>query len=113
MQQYRKDHFTVLYEYEINGRLKSPEWYRKEGRCPVTPEEVVLLLSAAGVHRSRGVFLVGGDGVFGGARRLAAIRSLFPRSFTLRDVLSSAELAPFGDSIQKVGERAYLSSLQW
>ncbi|GJP50871.1 hypothetical protein CLOM_g10025 [Closterium sp. NIES-68] len=51
--------FPVLHDYERQGRLNAPDWYRRIGRCPVAPEEAAVVLAAMGLRRTRPVFLVG------------------------------------------------------
>ncbi|KAJ7541519.1 hypothetical protein O6H91_10G063900 [Diphasiastrum complanatum] len=48
------------------------------GKCPLTPEEVGLILHAMGFNNSTRIYVAAGD-IFGGERFLSPLRSLFPR----------------------------------
>ncbi|XP_047310521.1 O-fucosyltransferase 1 [Impatiens glandulifera] len=51
---------------------------RAIGKCPLTPEEVGLILRAMGFENSTRIYLAAGD-LFGGERFMKPFRSLFPR----------------------------------
>ena len=59
-------------EKVINSELK-----RKEGLCPLTPEETALTLSALGIDRNVQIYIAAGE-IYGGKRRLKALTDVFP-----------------------------------
>ncbi|KAH0857483.1 hypothetical protein Bca4012_042423 [Brassica carinata] len=75
-------------------RMPSPEDLRTEGLCPLSPEEAVLMLAGLGFNRKTRVFVAGAN-IYGGAKRLAALTSLYPNLVTKENVLSETELEPF------------------
>ncbi|KAH6782485.1 O-fucosyltransferase family protein [Perilla frutescens var. frutescens] len=67
----------------------NPERERRQGRCPLTPEEVGLLLRALGYGRETHIFVASGE-VYGGETTLAPLKALFP-NFYSKDILASQE----------------------
>lgn len=59
-------------EKDINSYLK-----RKEGLCPLTPEETALVLTALGIDRDVQIYIAAGE-IYGGQRRLANLEAAFP-----------------------------------
>jgi len=51
---------------------------RSQGLCPLTPEEAALVLRALGFGRETQIYIAAGE-IYGGERRLAQLRALFPR----------------------------------
>lgn len=56
----------------IDSNLK-----RKEGLCPLTPEETALTLRALGVDHNVQIYIAAGA-IYGGERRMASLASAFP-----------------------------------
>ncbi|KAF7825017.1 O-fucosyltransferase 1 [Senna tora] len=65
---------------------------RAIGKCPLTPEEVGLILRAMGFDNSTRIYLAAGE-LFGGDRFMRPFRSLFPRLENHSSVEPSEELA--------------------
>ncbi|RHN81907.1 putative GDP-fucose protein O-fucosyltransferase [Medicago truncatula] len=65
---------------------------RAIGKCPLTPEEVGLILRALGFDNSTRIYLAAGE-LFGGDRFMNPFRSLFPRLENHSSVDHSEELA--------------------
>lgn len=59
-------------EKVIDSELK-----RKEGLCPLTPEETSLVLSALGINRNVQIYIASGE-IYGGERRMENLASAFP-----------------------------------
>ncbi|KAK6131421.1 hypothetical protein DH2020_034824 [Rehmannia glutinosa] len=75
-------------------KTPNPDRERRQGRCPLTPEEVGLLLRALGYDRQTHIFVASGE-VYGGEETLAPLKALFP-NFYSKDILASQEeLKPF------------------
>ncbi|KAB2636377.1 hypothetical protein D8674_026911 [Pyrus ussuriensis x Pyrus communis] len=72
----------------------NPDKVRRHGRCPLTPEEVGLMLRALGFGRDVHLYVASGD-VYGGEETLAPLKTLFPNFHTKETLLSKEELAPF------------------
>ncbi|KAK9267573.1 hypothetical protein L1049_010001 [Liquidambar formosana] len=58
LQAYREIHFPLLIERLKNLKPVSPTELRKLGRCPLTPEEAALVLSALGFKH--GTYIISG-----------------------------------------------------
>ncbi|XP_010246469.1 PREDICTED: uncharacterized protein At1g04910-like isoform X2 [Nelumbo nucifera] len=93
LQAYRESHFPLLVERLKNSRSVSPEELRKLGKCPLTPEEAALMLSALGFKRSTYIYLAGSN-IYGGQSRMHPFTSLYPNLVTKEDFLTPSELAP-------------------
>lgn len=50
---------------------------RKEGRCPLEPAEVAVLLRAMGYPKETQIYVASGQ-VYGGHNRMAPLRNMFP-----------------------------------
>ncbi|KAL0326009.1 UNVERIFIED_CONTAM: O-fucosyltransferase 16 [Sesamum radiatum] len=64
----------------------NPERERRQGRCPLTPEEVGLLLRALGYDRETHIYVASGE-VYGGEATLAPLKASSPTS-TQKDTLA-------------------------
>ncbi|KAJ7979145.1 O-fucosyltransferase family protein [Quillaja saponaria] len=83
LSKYRKENFadkTLIYKER-----------RAIGKCPLTPEEVGLILHALGFDNSTRIYLAAGE-LFGGDRFMKPFRALFPRLDNHSTVESSDEL---------------------
>ncbi|XP_057841686.2 O-fucosyltransferase 2 isoform X1 [Cryptomeria japonica] len=96
LQAYRDIHFPTLTMYKKSVKLPSAEALRSMGRCPLTPEEAVLMLAAIGFKRGTHIYLAGAH-IYGGQSRMVALTSLYPNLVTKEDLLSSAEIQPFAN----------------
>jgi len=77
----------------VNSLISSKE-LKKKGKCPLTPEEVALVLSALGFGPKTYIFLAGSN-IYGGRSRMIPLTKLFPNMVTKEDLLTPSELAPF------------------
>ncbi|KAL9231894.1 hypothetical protein vseg_007057 [Gypsophila vaccaria] len=72
----------------------NPDKQRRQGRCPLTPEEVGLMLRALGYGSDVHIYVASGE-VYGGEETLAPLRKLFPNFYSKDTIASNEELAPF------------------
>ncbi|KAK4284901.1 hypothetical protein QN277_001672 [Acacia crassicarpa] len=84
---------------EIRKRWKSlhasdPDKGRRRGRCPLTPEEVGLMLRALGFGSDVPLYVASGE-LYGGEETLAPLKALFPNFHSKETLLTKQELAPF------------------
>ncbi|KAH9329534.1 hypothetical protein KI387_001642, partial [Taxus chinensis] len=96
LQAYRDIHFPTLTIYKKSVKIPSPEILRSMGRCPLTPEEAVLMLAALGFKRATRIYLAGAH-IYGGQSRMVALTSLYPNLVTKEDLLTSEEIRPFAN----------------
>ncbi|KAI3747576.1 hypothetical protein L6452_10078 [Arctium lappa] len=73
----------------LNSRFTDVE-LRNQGRCPLTPEEIGLLLAALGFDNSTRLYLASHK-VYGGEARISALRKLFPQIEDKKSLASAAE----------------------
>lgn len=50
---------------------------RKEGLCPLTPEETALILTALGINHDVQIYIAAGE-IYGGSRRMASLAAAYP-----------------------------------
>ncbi|PSS18010.1 GDP-fucose protein O-fucosyltransferase isoform 1 [Actinidia chinensis var. chinensis] len=72
----------------------NPDKGRRQGKCPLTPEEVGLMLRALGYGKDVHIYVASGD-VYGGEETLAPLKSLFPNFYSKDTLASKEELEPF------------------
>ncbi|GJN38583.1 hypothetical protein PR202_gb27640 [Eleusine coracana subsp. coracana] len=104
LQAYRETHFPTL-ATRLRNTTVSPEEQRSLGRCPLTPEEAGLVLSALGYDRRTFIYVAGSQ-IYGGAPRLRPLTRLYPNLVTKEDVLTADELAPFKNYSSRVKIKA-------
>lgn len=68
----------------------SPLEERKRGKCPLTPEEVGVLLRALGFKNDTYLYVASGE-IYGGEATLQPLRELFP-NFNTKEALAGEEL---------------------
>lgn len=94
LEMYRQIHFPALTEIKRTTKLPSAAFLRSEGKCPLAPEEAVLMLAAIGFKRGTSIYIAGAE-IYGGRHRMAAISRLYPALVTKETLLSPSELEPF------------------
>ncbi|KAG0606464.1 hypothetical protein M758_9G142600 [Ceratodon purpureus] len=71
-----------------------PENLRMNGSCPLTPDEMGLLLSGLGFLNSTPVYMAGKD-LYGGQARIKPLREIFPSLHSKYTLATKKELKPF------------------
>ncbi|XP_073009868.1 O-fucosyltransferase 15-like isoform X2 [Typha latifolia] len=94
LEAFRAVHFPALTLLRKTTKVPSAGFLRSEGKCPLTPEESVLMLAALGFKRSTRIYIAGAE-IYGGKLRMAAISRLYPNIATKESLLSSSEIEPF------------------
>ncbi|XP_077246804.1 O-fucosyltransferase 16-like isoform X2 [Tasmannia lanceolata] len=74
--------------------ISNPEKERRHGKCPLTPEEVGLMLRALGFGNDVHIYVASGE-VYGGEETLAPLKALFPNFHSKEILASKEELVPF------------------
>ncbi|KAJ7966955.1 O-fucosyltransferase family protein [Quillaja saponaria] len=72
----------------------NPDKARRQGRCPLTPEEVGLMLRALGYGSDVHIYVASGE-VYGGEETLAPLKALFPNYHSKETIATKEELEPF------------------
>lgn len=81
-----------MHHYHL--QTKNPEKERRHGKCPLSPEEVGLMLRALGFGNDVHIYVASGE-VYGGEETLAPLKALFPNFHTKETLASKEELAEF------------------
>lgn len=84
---------------------------RKEGLCPLTPEETALTLRALGIDRSVQIYIAAGE-IYGGKRRMATLAASFPNLVRKETLLEPSELQFFKNHSSQMAALDYLVSLE-
>lgn len=82
---------------------------RLEGLCPLTPEEIALVLQALGFARSTRIYIASGE-IYGGERRLATLRAAYPNLVRKEMLLSQDDLRPFQNHSTQMAALDYMVS---
>ncbi|KAK1315586.1 Uncharacterized protein QJS10_CPA05g01500 [Acorus calamus] len=82
----------VIWQGRVLNSQFTDEELRSQGRCPLTPEEIGLLLAALGFDNTTSLYLASHK-VYGGEARISALRKLFPLMEDKKSLASEAELA--------------------
>ncbi|KAF7138265.1 hypothetical protein RHSIM_Rhsim07G0254800 [Rhododendron simsii] len=72
----------------------NPDRGRRQGKCPLTPEEVGLMLRALGYGKDVHIYVASGE-VYRGEETLAPLKVLFPNFYSKDTLASKEELEPF------------------
>ncbi|KAH0900317.1 hypothetical protein HID58_049885 [Brassica napus] len=82
----------MIWQGRVLNSQFTDEELRSQGRCPLTPEEMGLLLAAFGFDNNTRLYLASHK-VYGGEARISALRQVFPRMEDKRSLASSEERA--------------------
>ncbi|CAN6987249.1 unnamed protein product [Brassica rapa subsp. trilocularis] len=82
----------VIWQGRVLNSQFTDEELRNKGRCPLTPEEIGLLLSALGFTNNTRLYLASHQ-VYGGEARISTLRKLFPVLENKKSLASPEELA--------------------
>ncbi|KAL3685338.1 hypothetical protein R1sor_003360 [Riccia sorocarpa] len=92
------------------GRVPNEQFTENEirhlGRCPLTPEELAIMLAGLGFSSRTRVYLASHK-VYGGEARMAHLRNLFPNMFDKLSLATEAELEPFKDRSSQLAALDY------
>ncbi|XP_058112465.1 rhamnogalacturonan I rhamnosyltransferase 1-like [Magnolia sinica] len=93
-------------EKVINSDLK-----RKDGLCPLTPEETALILKALDIDRNVRIYIAAGE-IYGGERRMLSLSSAYPNLVRKETLLESSDLRLFQNHSSQMAALDYLVSLE-
>lgn len=104
---YRRD----LWQGRVSNSRRSELELRRDGKCPLTPEEIGLMLAALGFSNRTRLY-VASYKVYGGAPRMAALRKLFPLMQNKYSLTAQQEIALFKNKASQLAALDYYVSLQ-
>nr|CAD1829190.1 unnamed protein product [Ananas comosus var. bracteatus] len=81
----------VIWQGRVLNSQFTDEELRSQGRCPLTPEEIGLLLAALGFDSKTHLYLASHK-VYGGESRISTLRKLFPLMEDKKSLASVEEL---------------------
>ncbi|KAH9290803.1 hypothetical protein KI387_034920, partial [Taxus chinensis] len=84
---------------------------RKEGRCPLEPGEVAVILKAMGYPKETQIYVASGQ-VYGGQNRMGPLRNMFPNLVTKEELTRKEELNPFRKHITSLAALDFLVCLK-
>ncbi|CAJ1975494.1 unnamed protein product [Sphenostylis stenocarpa] len=90
----------------INSDLK-----RKDGLCPLTPEETSLTLRALDIDQNIQIYIAAGE-IYGGNRRMASLAKNYPRLVRKETLLEPSDLQFFQNHSSQMAALDYLVSLE-
>ncbi|KAL8132274.1 hypothetical protein AgCh_007957 [Apium graveolens] len=90
----------------INSDLK-----RKDGLCPLTPEETALTLRALDIDRDIQIYIAAGE-IYGGEKRMASLTAAYPKVVRKETLLGSSDLGYFQNHSSQMAALDYLVSLE-
>ncbi|WVZ04563.1 hypothetical protein V8G54_017909 [Vigna mungo] len=93
-------------EKVINSELK-----RKDGLCPLTPEETSLVLTALGIDHNVQIYISAGE-IYGGEKRMESLLGDFPNLVRKETLLEPSELMYFQNHSSQMAAVDYLVSLE-
>ncbi|AQK74491.1 O-fucosyltransferase family protein [Zea mays] len=103
-------HFRYAYpwwkEKVINSFVK-----RKDGLCPLTPEEVAIVLRALDIDKSMQIYIAAGE-IYGGKRRMASLTLAYPNVVRKETLLEPSDLMFFQNHSSQMAALDYLVSLE-
>ncbi|KAK3130321.1 hypothetical protein QOZ80_6BG0491860 [Eleusine coracana subsp. coracana] len=82
---------------------------RKDGLCPLTPEETAMVLKALGIDRNYQVYIAAGE-IYGGQRRMDALTSAHP-NVVRKETLLPSDLRLFQNHSSQMAALDYMVSL--
>ncbi|KAL1551066.1 Rhamnogalacturonan I rhamnosyltransferase 1 [Salvia divinorum] len=100
-------------------RYAFPWWREKEivseekrshGLCPLTPEEMALILQALDFSRDTQIYIASGE-IYGSERRLAALRAAFPRIVKKEMLLDPEDLRQFQNHSSQMAALDFMVSV--
>lgn len=75
-------------------QARNPDKERKKEKCPLTPEEVGLMLRALSFDNDVYIYIASGQ-IYGGEETLAPLEAFFPNFYIKETLTSKEELALF------------------
>ncbi|CAK9186595.1 unnamed protein product [Ilex paraguariensis] len=101
----------VIWQGRVLNSQFTDEELRNQGRCPLTPEEIGLLLAALGFNNKTRLYLASHK-VYGGEARISTLRKLFPLMEDKKSIASVEERAKVQGKASLLAAVDYYVSMQ-
>uniref|UniRef100_J3N6F1 O-fucosyltransferase family protein n=2 Tax=Oryza brachyantha TaxID=4533 RepID=J3N6F1_ORYBR len=93
------------------GRVINPEANRRNGKCPLTPLEVGMMLRGMGFDNTTSIYVASGK-IYNAEKYMSPLRQLFPLLQTKDTLTSPEELAQFKGHSSRLAALDYTVCLQ-
>ncbi|KAG9444201.1 hypothetical protein H6P81_015541 [Aristolochia fimbriata] len=93
-------------KFNRTGRIIKPGKIRMDGKCPLTPLEVGMMLRGMGFDNTTNVYVAAGK-IYKSEKFMAPLRELFPNLETKETLASQEELAPFRNHSSRLAALDY------
>ncbi|XP_061366018.1 protein ESMERALDA 1-like isoform X1 [Gastrolobium bilobum] len=93
------------------GRVIRPGAIRLNGKCPLTPLEVGLMLRGMGFTKNTSIYLASGK-IYNAEKTMVPLLEMFPNLHTKETLASEQELAPFKNYSSRMAAIDYTVCLQ-
>ncbi|KAH7567855.1 hypothetical protein JRO89_XS07G0167500 [Xanthoceras sorbifolium] len=97
-------------KFKRKDRVILPGVNRINGKCPLTPLEVGMMLRGMGFDNNTSIFLASGK-IYQAERHLAPLLKMFPLLYTKESLATPDELAPFKEYSSRLASLDYMVSL--
>ncbi|CAM8974121.1 hypothetical protein QQ045_029311 [Rhodiola kirilowii] len=84
---------------------------RKDGLCPLTPEETALTLRALDIDPNIQIYIAAGE-IYGGSRRMESLAASYPKLVRKETLLEPSDLGFFQNHSSQMAALDYLVSLE-
>ncbi|TQE06861.1 hypothetical protein C1H46_007499 [Malus baccata] len=101
----------VIWQGRVLKSQVTDEELRNQGRCPLTPEEIGLLLAVLGFNNTTRLYLASYK-VYGGEARILTLRGLFPDMEDKKSLASAEERAKVEGKASLLATVDYYVSMQ-
>uniref|UniRef100_A0A7N0R852 O-fucosyltransferase family protein n=2 Tax=Kalanchoe fedtschenkoi TaxID=63787 RepID=A0A7N0R852_KALFE len=92
-------------------KVISSDLKRRDGLCPLTPEETALTLKALGIDENIQIYIAAGE-IYGGSRRMKSLSDAFPKLVREETLLDASELKYFQNHSSQMAALDYLVSIE-
>ncbi|GKV37637.1 hypothetical protein SLEP1_g45641 [Rubroshorea leprosula] len=97
-------------KFKQKGHVIVPSLNRINGKCPLTPVEVGLMLRGMGFDNNTSIYLASGK-IYQAEKHLAPLKKMFPLLYTKESLATPEELAPFKGYSSRLAAIDYAVSL--
>ncbi|XP_023535212.1 O-fucosyltransferase 10-like [Cucurbita pepo subsp. pepo] len=97
-------------KFKLKEHLISPSLNRVNGKCPLTPLEVGMMLRGMGFDNNTSIYLASGK-LYKPERYLAPLQEMFPLLHTKESLATPDELAPFMEYSSRMAALDYMVCL--
>ncbi|CAA0270542.1 unnamed protein product [Arabidopsis thaliana] len=97
-------------KFKRRDRVIRPDLNRVNGKCPLTPLEVGMMLRGMGFDNNTSIYLASGR-IYQPEKHLAPLQEMFPRLYTKESLATPEELAPFQGYSSRMAALDYTVSL--